>query len=111
MRNQVWDEMSIKSLSFLLFVFVVFCIYYAVQKTNLQKFVILAASIVCMVSMSSVAATALVGVLALCVYGIALRMEALIQRNGGTGGQKTKNQGRGLLFFGAFLDIGSAVVL
>lgn len=98
--------MSIKSLSFLLFVFVVFCIYYAVQKTNLQKFVILAASIVCMVSMSSVAATALVGVLALCVYGIALRMEALIQRNGGTGGQKTKNQGRGLLFFGAFLDIG-----
>lgn len=98
--------MSIKSLSFLLFVFIVFCIYYAVQKTNLQKFVILAAGIVCMVSMSSVAATALVGLLALCVYGIALRMEAVIRKNGGAGTQKAKNQGRGLLLLGAFLDIG-----
>lgn len=75
--------MSIKSLTFLVFVLAVFCIYYAVQKTNLQKLVLLAAGIVCMVSMSSIAATGLVVILALCVYGIAIHMETLIKAKEG----------------------------
>lgn len=75
--------MSIKSLVFLIFVLAVFGIYYALQKTNLQKLVLLAAGIVCMVSMSSIAATGLVVILALCVYGIAIHMETLIKAKEG----------------------------
>lgn len=93
-------------MTFLLFVFVVFCLYFAVQKTNLQKIVLLAAGLVCMTAMSSIAATALVILLALCIYGIALSMEKLIQKNGSAGTKTAKNQGRGLLLLGAFLDIG-----
>lgn len=94
--------MSIKSLTFLVFVFVFFCIYYAVQETNLQKIVILAAGIVCMVSMSNTAAAVIVVVLALCVYGIAIRMETLIGKNGGAVSGAVK----GWLALAIFLDIG-----
>ena len=94
--------MSIKSLTFLVFVLVVFCIYYAVQKTNFQKIVILAAGIVCMVSMSNIMATLIVIVLALCVYGIAIHIETLIKKNGGTISGAVK----GWLALAIFLDIG-----
>lgn len=94
--------MSIKSLTFLFFVLVVFCIYYALQKTKLQKIVILTAGIVCMVSMSNIMATLLVAVLVLCVYRIAIHMEALIKENGGSISKKVKCW----LALAVFLDIG-----
>ena len=94
--------MSIKSLTFLVFVLVVFCIYYAVQKTNFQKIVILAAGIVCMVSMSNIMATLIVITLALCVYGIAIQIETLIKKNG----SKISRAVKGWLALAIFLDIG-----
>ncbi|MDE6661743.1 MAG: hypothetical protein K2K46_00230 [Lachnospiraceae bacterium] len=94
--------MSIKSLTFLVFVLVVFCIYYAVQKTNLQRIVILAAGIVCMVSMSNIMATLIVIALTLCVYGIAIRIETLIKKNGG----KVYRAVKCWLALAIFLDIG-----
>ncbi len=94
--------MSIKSLTFLVFVLAVFCVYYALQKTNLQKFVLLAAGIVCMVSMSSIAATGLVVILALCVYGIAIHMETLIKAKEGAVSGAVKRW----LAFAIVLDIG-----
>ena len=94
--------MSIKSLTFLVFVLIVFCIYYAAQRTNLQKIVILAAGIVCMVSMSNIMATLIVVALAMCVYGIAIHMEALIKKNGGVISRAVK----GWLALAIFLDIG-----
>ena len=94
--------MSIKSLTFLIFVLVVFCIYYAVQKTNFQKIVILAAGIFCMVSMSNIMATLIVIALTLCVYGIAIHIETLIKKSGGTISKAVK----GWLVLAVFLDIG-----
>lgn len=94
--------MSIKSLTFLAFVFVVCCIYFAVQKTNLQKLVILAAGMVCMASMSSIAATALVVALVLCIYGIAIQMEAVRKKKAGAASKAVK----GWLALAVVLDIG-----
>ncbi|MBD5508669.1 MAG: MBOAT family protein [Lachnospiraceae bacterium] len=94
--------MSIKSLTFLAFVLVVFCIYYAVQKTDFQKLVLLTAGIICMVSMSSIAATGIVVILALCVYGIAIRIETLIKESRGTISRAVK----GWLMLAIVLDIG-----
>lgn len=94
--------MSIKSLTFLVFVLIVFCIYYLLQKTRLQKYVILAASLICMVSMSGMAAAALIAFLAFAVYRIAIQMERLIRENGGRASKAVKVW----LWIGAALDIG-----
>ncbi|MCM1040527.1 MAG: hypothetical protein NC434_14510 [Ruminococcus sp.] len=55
-----------------------------------------------MVSMSNMTATGIVVALALCVYGIALRMEKLIRENGGAASKAVK----GWLALAVFLDIG-----
>lgn len=94
--------MSIKSLSFLMFVFVVFCFYYAVKKVKLQQMVILIAGIFCMISMSNIVATITVALLVLCVYAIAIHIETLIQKNAGTVTLAVK----GWLMLAVFLDIG-----
>lgn len=94
--------MSIKSLTFLVFVLAVFCLYYGVQKTKLQKMVILAAGMVCMASMSSIAATAVAVLLVLCIYGIAIHMEDLIGKGKGAVSKAVK----GWLALAVFLDIG-----
>lgn len=94
--------MSIKSLPFLAFVLIVFCIYYLLQKTRFQKYVLLVASLVCMISMSSVSATVLIALLSLAVYGIAIRMETLIGNNAG----KVTKTVRYWFWTGTVIDIG-----
>lgn len=94
--------MSIKSLTFLIFVLIVICMYYLLQKTNIQKYVLLVASIVCMVSMTNVASTILIILLSLAVYGIALQIEKSIRLNGG----KTSKMAKCWLLCGAALDLG-----
>lgn len=94
--------MSIQSLTFLFFVLVVFCAYYLLEKTGFQRYVLLVASLVCMASMSSISATVLIGLLALAVYAIAVKIEKLIRENGG----KPPKAARSWFWAGAVLDIG-----
>lgn len=94
--------MSIKSLAFIAFALAVICVYYLMSKTNKQKYVILAASLICMISMSSVWATLLVVLLALVVFAIANKMESLIQNNGG----KVSKTVRYWFWTGVAFDIG-----
>lgn len=94
--------MSIQSLAFLFFVLIVFSAYYLLEKTGFQKYVLLLASLFCMVSMSSISAAVLIGLLAFIVYAIAKKMEKLIRDNGG----KPSKAVRRWFFCGAVLDIG-----
>ena len=94
--------MSIKSLVFIAFVLAVIVVYYFMAKTNKQKYVILVAGLICMISMSSVWATTLVILLAFVVFAVANKMEVLIQKNGG----KVSKAVRYWFWFGVVADIG-----
>lgn len=93
--------MSIHSLAFLVFAAFLLSIYYLLQKTDLQKYVLLAAGMGCVVGMSSVFSAVVIVLLSLAVFLIALKIERLIKENG------AKAPGAAVWFWcGAFLDIG-----
>lgn len=82
--------MSIQSIPFLVFVGCIICIYYLLEKTDFQKYVLLAASLVCMIAMSDWRATLLIILLSLAVFGIAIRIENLIKKADGRIGRAAK---------------------
>lgn len=94
--------MNIKSMTFLIFVFIVVAMYYAVRKVKLQQIVLLAAGLVCIVSMSNAEDAVLIITLVFCVYSTAIHMEGLIKKNAG----KVSGAVKGWLAFAIFLDIG-----
>lgn len=94
--------MSIKSLNFLLFILLVFCIYYLLEKTRLQRYVLLAAGIICVGAMSGLSSVIVIALLAFAVYRIALRMEKL----SGNGGKKPSTAVKIWWGAGIAIDIG-----
>lgn len=94
--------MAVKSLEFLVFVFIILCLYYLLQKTDWQKYILLAANIVCVVSMASISSAIVILLLSLTVFGIALKIEESIKENGG----KIPRTAKYWFWCGAVLDIG-----
>lgn len=94
--------MSINSLEFLVFTAIVVGIYYLLQKTDLQRYVLLAAGLGCVAAMSALSSAAVIAVLSLAVFLIARQIEKLIRENGG----KAPKAARCWFWCGAFLDIG-----
>lgn len=94
--------MTVKSIEFLVFVLIVFCLYYLLQKTDWQKYILLAANIGCVISMSSLSSAIVIALLSLTVFGIALKVEKLIRENAG----KVPRSAKYWFWGGAVLDIG-----
>lgn len=94
--------MTINSLLFLVFAALVTGVYYLLQKTDWQKYILLAAGIGCVAGMSSPFSVVVITLLSLAVFLIALKIEGAVQKKEG----KALKAARNWFWLGAVLDIG-----
>lgn len=91
--------MEIKSIEYLVFCFIICAAYFALYKSKLQKYVLLAADVFCVVAMSDFRSLAVIVCITAAVFVVGKSIEKA----------ETKNKKKVLMYIGMFFSIGVLV--